>query len=162
MTRLFGEELRKSIEAEKQRRIETMNRRDECIANGETDEDDCFMSIRVESQAIDRCNMELEILKGDGLMDYDAIIDENGEEVSVYCFENKWRRTTYVGRGVFASSIRALLKKTGWTQRTIRVPVWVKFEAGSGGGMCAVYTGRYTYVRWHTNMVTGEYVGYPD
>ena len=130
MTRLFGEELRKSIEAEKQRLIETMNRRDERIANGETDEDDCFMSIRVESQAIDRCNMELEILKGDGLMDYDAIIDENGEEVSVYWFENKWRRTTYVGRGVFASSIRALLKKTGWTQRTIRVPVWVKFEAG--------------------------------
>lgn len=109
--KIFGEELRKSIEAEKQRYIDTMNRRDERIANGEVDEDDCFMSIRVESQAIDRCNMELEILKGDGLMNYDAIIDENGEEVSVHCFENKWRRTTYVGRGVFASSIRALLKK---------------------------------------------------
>ena len=92
--KIFGEELRKSIEAEKQRYIDTMNRRDERIANGEEDEDDCFMSIRVESQAIDRCNMELEILKGDGLMNYDAIIDENGEEVSVHCFENKWRRTT--------------------------------------------------------------------
>ena len=89
-------------------------------------------------------------------------VDENGEEVSVHWFENKWRRTTCVARGVFASSIKALLKKTGWTQKTIRVPVWVKFCAGSGSGMCAVYTGSYQQVRWHTNMVTGEYVGYPD
>ena len=162
MKRLFGAELAVSIEREMQKIREIQQERDERISRGETDYDDCFVSIMSDAQSLDRCRMELEILKGDWLMNYDAIIDENGEEVSVHCFENKWRRTTYVGRGVFASSIRALLKKTGWTQRTIRVPVWVKFEAGCGGGMCGVYTGRYTYVRWHTNMVTGEYVGYPD
>ena len=160
--KLYGEELKKRIEAEKQRTLEIMREREERINNFETDEDDCFMSIRVNSQNLDRCNLELGILNTDGLMDYDAIVDENGEEVAVHCFVNKWHKTSYVARGVFASSIKALLAKTGWTQKTIRVPVWVKFVGGSGGGMCSVYTGRYTCVRWHTNMVTGEYVGYPD
>lgn len=162
MKRLFGAELAASIEREMQRIREVQQERDERISRGETDYDDCFISIRSDAQALDRCRMELDILKGDGCVDFDAIIDENGDEVSVHWFENKWRKTTCVARGVFASSIKALLKKTGWTQKTIRVPVWVKFCAGSGGGMCSVYTGSYQQVRWHTNMVTGEYVGYPD
>lgn len=162
MGKLFGKELAESIKKRRQIYVESMQRREQRVANCETDYDDCFMSERVESQAIDECNKQLEILKGDGLMDYEAIVDENGEEVNVHCFENKWRSLSYVGRGVFASSINALLKKTGWKKKTIRVPVWTRFECGAGGGMCAVYSGYYTYCRWHTNMVTGEYFGYPN
>lgn len=162
MARLFGAELAASIEREIEHIHEIRKNRDERIRDGWTDEDDCFMSIRSETQTLDRCRMELEILKGDGCMDFEAVIDENGEEVYVHAFENKWGRTSYVGRGIFASSMDALLKKTGWTRKTIRVPVWTKFVSGCGGGMCAVYTGSYQCVRWHTNMVTGEYVGYPD
>lgn len=162
MSKVFGAELAKQILQRKERLIESMNERDKRINDGWTDYDDCFMSIRTESQSIHECDMQLEILKGDGLMDVEAIFDENGDEVNVHAFENKWRRTSYVGRGIFASSINALLKKTGWVKKTIRVPVWTKFYGGSGGGMCVVYTGSYSYVRWHTNMVTGEYVGYPD
>lgn len=135
--------------------------RNERIANCETDEDDCFMSARIDEQSLAKLKKQLAILETDGCMDYEAIVDGNGNEVNVHWFKNKWGGYSIVGRGVFASSEQALLKKTGWTKKTIRVPVWVDFVAGNGGGMCSAYTGGYKNVRWHTNMVTGEYVGYP-
>lgn len=161
MAQVFGEELKKQIEKDIARINEIQEERRKRIENCWVDDSDCFMSARVEDQTLRRHQMELEILKGDGCMDYEAIFDQDGVEVGVHEFMNQWRRISYVGRGIFASSIKALLKKTGWTKKTIRVPAWVKFDAGSGGGMCAVYTGRYIICRWHTNMVTGEYVGYP-
>lgn len=158
--KIYGEELRKSILDRKERNIAAMNRRAERIENWETDEEDCFMSQRVEENAVHECNMQLNILDGDGMMDFDAIFDGNGEEVCVRCVNTKYG-VAYVGRGIFASSIKALLKKTGWTPKTIRVPVWTKFCA-AGSGLYGVYCGSYERVRWHTNMKTGEYVGYPD
>lgn len=162
MAKVFGAELAKEIENDKQRTIEIMNRRDERINNWETDEDDCFLSIHSNQQNISACDMKLEILKGDGTMEIDAIFDENGIEVNVHSFPNKWGGYSLVGKGIFASSERALLKKTGWTTKKIKVPCWVKFCGGAGGGMCAVYSGSYQICRWHTNMVTGECVGFPD
>ena len=100
------------------------------------------------------------ILNGDGTMDFDAIIDENGKEVWVKYVNTRFGGA-YVGRGIFANSIKALLKKTGWHTETIKVPMWVKFTT-SGSGLCGVYQGEYQVVRWHTNMVTGEYVGFPE
>jgi hypothetical protein len=159
--KLYGEELKKSIEREIERIREIQADREKRIADGWTDYDDCFMSIRVEEQSIDRCRMELKILSGDGCMDYEAVFDKNGKEVHTHWFRNRWGGDTIVGNGVFASSEKALLKKTGWTKKTIRVPAWTKFSS-SGSGLCGVYSGSYTMVRWHTNMVTGEYVGYPE
>ena len=158
----YGIELAESIRERIRDTEEIQERRDKRIADGWTDEDDCFMSIRVEEQALANYRMQLKILDGDGLMDYEAIFDENGKEVRIHEFRNKWGGYSVVGRGVFASSEKALLKKTGWTKKTIRVPVWTKFYGGSGGGLCSVYGGSYQQCRWHTNMVTGEYVGYPE
>jgi hypothetical protein len=161
MAKLYGEELKASI-LETQKRIrERIADRQRRIDDCETDYDDCFISIHIDENALRECGMQLEILNGDGLMDFDAIVDENGNEVRIHYFENKWGKTNVVGNGVFASSLKALLKKTGWTEKTIRVPVWTKFRA-SGYGMGGVMSGSTERVRWHTNMVTGEYVGYPD
>ena len=159
--KLYGEELRASILKEKERLYETMARRQERIDNCETDYDDCFISIHVESDAIRACDMQLSILDGDGMMDYNVVVDENGTEVRIHEFQNKWGGWSVVGNGVFASSVKALLKKTGWTEKTIRVPAWTKF-CSSGRGMAGVMSGSTEVVRWHTNMKTGEYVGYPD
>ena len=157
--KLYGEELRKSIEASKARYLEAIEDRARRIANWETDEDDCFMSQRVEENAICECNMQLEILKGDGCMDWEAWFDGDKE---VNC---RWVKTRYgsalVYNGVFASSPKAMEKKTGLTRKTIRVPAWTKF-CSAGSGLYGVYAGSYQLVCWHTNMVTGEYVGYPD
>ena len=162
MTKVYGEELRQDILKRKQTLMDAIARREERIARWETDEDDCFLSQRVEEQGILECNMQLKILDTDGTEEWDVIVDENGDEVRTHWFMNKWGKDTIVGNGVFASSEAALLKKTGWKKVTIRVPVWTQFRAGAGGGMCGVYNGSYSVVRWHTNMVTGEYVGYPD
>lgn len=159
--KLYGEELKASILTHRQHLMDAMSRRQERIDNCETDYDDCFISIHVESDGIRACNMQLKILEGDGLMDYTAIVDKDGNEVRIHEFENKWGGWSVVGNGVFASSIKALLKKTGWAEKTIRVPAWTKF-CTSGRGMAGVMSGSTEVVRWHTNMVTGEYVGYPD
>ena len=161
MSKLFGEELKRSVIADRERIIKRMEDRQRRIDDCETDYDDCFISIHVDENALRECSMRLEILNGDGCMDYDVVVDENGNEVRVHWFENKWGKTNVVANGIFASSLSALLKKTGWKEKTIRVPAWTKF-VGHGTGMCGVMNGGVEVVRWHTNMVTGEYFGYPD
>lgn len=160
MAKVYGEELRKLILKQRETLQNAIDRRAERIANWETDEDDCFMSQRVEESAIRECNMQLRILDGDGLMDYEAYFDKDGNEVRVRYVNTRYGGA-YVWNGIFASSIRALLKKTGLTKKMIRVPVWTKF-CTPYSGMLGAYCGSYEEVRWHTNMVTGEYVGYPD
>ena len=159
--KLYGEELRASILETKKIMQARIDDRINRINNCETDMDECFISQHIEEDAIRECNMQLEILDGDGCWDWNVFVDENGKEVRVHCFTNKWGGDSYVANGVFASSIKALMKKTGIKETTIRVPVWTKFVS-SGSGMCGVYGGSTQVVRWHTNMVTGEYVGYPD
>lgn len=156
----YGNELREQVEAKRQRVYDIIDRREERIANCEYDWDDCFVSSHIDADQIRECNMQLEILKGDGTMPVEAVFDENGKEVNV-----RWVHTryggAYVGRGIFASSKQALCKKTGWTIKEINVPCWTKFVT-SGTGMAGVCSGHTEIVRWHTNMVTGEYVGYPE
>lgn len=160
--KLYGEKLAAAIRKEMediQKRIDSRSRR---ISDGTTDYEDCYMSHRHDEEELSACKEKLDILQGDGTMKEDAIFDEDGKEVRVHWFDNRWGGVSCVARGVYASSIPALLKKTGWTQKEIRVPVWMKWRAGVGGGLCAAYTGGYYRCRWHTNMVTGEYVGYPE
>lgn len=158
---LYGNDLKASILRSRDLTLASIANRNERIANWQTDEDDCFMSIRADQQALDKYSLELKILEGDGTEERDVIVDENGDEVRTHWFKNRWGRYTIVGRGIFAASENALLKKTGWTKTTKRVPVWVKF-CTSGTGLLGAYTGSWEVVRWHTNMVTGEYVGFPE
>ena len=160
MAKVYGAELAREIEAQKQRYITAIEDRQRRINNWETDEDDCFMSQRVEERGIHECNTRLEILKGDGTMPFEAVIDQEGNEVYVRNVHTRFG-WAYVGRGIFANSIKALCKKTGWHTEEIRVPVWTKLCSG-GSGLYGAYTASVECVRWHTNMVTGEYVGYPE
>ena len=160
MAKLYGEALKQSIIEARERTLRSQQERWDRIDKGWTDEDDCFMSMKGDQQALSNYEQQLEILEGDGMMDFEAVMDEQGNEVGI-----RWVNTKYgvkvVGRGIFASSLKALLKKTGWHTEMIRVPCWTKF-CTSASGLLGVYSGWYSTVRWHTNMVTGEYVGYPD
>lgn len=156
----YGSELRAEIEAKQQRVLDIMADRRARIANCEYDWDDCFVSSHLDDDQLRECCMQLEILKGNGTMEFEAVFDENGKEVNVRLVQTRYGGA-YVGRGIFASSKKALCKKTGWTMKTIEVPCWTKF-CTSGTGMAGVCSGSTRIVRWHTNMVTGEYVGYPE
>ena len=161
MAKVFGfelaEQIRKSIENRKQI-IADRNRR---ISNWETDEDDCFMSIKLDDEFLCEAEKQLKILATDGTQPFSVIVDNEGNVVRTHWFTNKWGGNTIVGNGVFASSVKALLKKTGWHEETRNYPVWTKFVP-NGTGLCGVYGGSYQTVRWHTNMVTGEYVGFDN
>lgn len=158
--KLYGEALAESIKKKMQRTQEAIDERQRHIDDCRYDLDDCFLSHHIDCDTISECKKQLKILEGDGTMEIEAVFDENGKEVNV-----RWVHTryggAYVGRGIFASSKEALLKKTGWTTKTIKVPCWTKF-CTNGTGMAGVCSGSTQIVRWHTNMKTGEYVGYPD
>lgn len=157
----YGPALAALVEQDKARYIEAIQNRAERIDKGWTDMDDCFLSQKLEETGISGCNMRLQILAGDGLMEVDALLDEAGNEVP-----SRWVHTKYgtalVCRGVFANSYEKLAKKTGLKLATIKVPCWVKRVSGSGGGLCAAYSSYDAIVRWPVNMVTGDYVGYPE
>ena len=159
-TKLFGNELIESIKKEIEHYEELIQNRAERIELGMTDMDDCFLSEKVEQSAITEAKMQLEILSGDGCEERDVVIDEDGEDVGA-----RWVQTRYgskvVARGIFANSIKALCKKTGWTEAKRRIPVWTKWIP-CGYGLAGAYSGYYAKVRWHTNMKTGEYVGFPE
>lgn len=160
MKKVFGKELAERIEKRLEYTYELIDERQRHIDECQYDWDDCFVSDHIDCDKIHECKMQLEILKGDGTMEIEAIFDESGKEVNV-----RWVRTryggAYVGRGIFASNKKALLKKTGWITKKINVPCWTKF-CTNGTGLAGICSGSTEIVRWHTNMVTGEYVGYPD
>ena len=159
MKKLYGTALKTSILNTKARLMAAIEDRQNRINNCETDMDDCFISERMERNGLVECDKQLEILSNDGLMDYDAIFDKDGNEIWVHWVNTRYGGA-YVGRGIFASSIKALLRKTGWTMKTIQVPCWTK-SVCHGSGLCGAFNSTIEIVRWHTNMVTGEYVGYP-
>ena len=161
MTQVYGKELAERIREDLNRTYEIIDDRNRRISDWQTDEDDCFFSIRMDEQSIEQCKMKLSILESDGTRPFTVVVDENGKIVKTHWFKNNWGGESIVGNGVFASSMRALLKKTGWHQEERNYPVWVKFVA-NGSGMFGAYTGSYQVVRWHTNMVTGEYVGFDN
>lgn len=99
MTKLYGAALAEQIRAERQRILDAMKRREIRIENGETDEDDCFLSMRSEEQNLRKCDMQLSILDTDGLMEFDGVFDADGKEVNVHPITNRWGKISYTGRG---------------------------------------------------------------
>ena len=154
MAKVYGADLLKCLDIE-----EATVRKSIAFLDTE-DIEECFVSRKNNKQSLSRINMERRILTNtDGTREFDIVVDNDGNEVRVTRFKNKWGKTSYVGNGVFASSMKALLKKTGWHMEVRRFPVWTKFVS-AGSGMCGAYNGYYIVDRYHTNMVTGEYVGY--
>ena len=158
--KLYGSDLMTKLANDRQRVLGIMAERNGRINEGLTDDNDCFMSIKMDKHQLREIEMQMEILAGDGLYEVKALFDEDGDEVAM-----RWVNTRYgtrvVADGVFAKTVEALVEKTGYELRTIKAPCWTKFMS-SGTGLCGAYTGYYVKTRWHTNMTTGEYVGYPN
>ena len=155
---VYGKELAAVLRADVERIKGILEDRQDRIDKGMTDMDDCFMSQRNNENSLQRLRMQLEILETDGLMEVDVVDLGDGEVEEPRWVETRWG-SKIVAHGVFAASLKALLKKTGWTLTPRLVPMWVKFYA-SGTGMAGAFNGSYQVCRWHTNMVTGEYFGF--
>ena len=77
------------LEAQIARTQAVMDERNERIAKGETDEDDCFISIKVNSDAIKEANMQIAIIKQGGTAWFDWYMDMDGNP----CTDARWVET---------------------------------------------------------------------
>ena len=84
---------------------------------------------------------------------FDAWFDQEGKEVDVKWVKTKYNKYALVGRGIFASSERALTKKTGWVMKKIQAPAWAKIVAG-GSGMYGAFNSSVSIYRISENKIT--------
>ena len=62
----YGEELIRELEAEIERYENQMSRRWDRINNGETDQEDCFVSMRVEERGRDLARDKIKLIQNGG------------------------------------------------------------------------------------------------
>jgi len=142
-------ELESEIEAQKKSQAERQAR----IDSWQTDIDDCFVSIRMSDINQRLSEARLHIVQNNGLATFDAWFDQEGKEVDVKWVKTKYNKYALVGRGIFASSERALTKKTGWVMKKIQAPAWAKIVAG-GSGMYGAFNSSVSIYRISENKIT--------
>lgn len=151
-----------SLEAEIARINKVIDSRNERIVNGETDEDDCFISIRVNENAIKEANLQIDIIKNGGTSWFDWYTDMN----NVPCVDARWVDTKFGGSMVVnfadgrtvwttAQTEKGLAKK-GLKKVEARFPVWTKTYC-HGSGMLGVFNSSVGTYRAELNRATGEY-----
>jgi hypothetical protein len=144
-------ELESEIEAQKKSQAERQAR----IDSWQTDIDDCFVSIRMNDINQRLSEARLHIVQNNGLATFNAWFDQEGKEVDVRWVKTRFGYNTYalVGRGIFASSEKALAKKTGWVMKKIQAPAWAKIVAG-GSGMYGAFNSSVSIYRISENKIT--------
>lgn len=158
----FGDELVRSLKETLASLKCIRNDRQGRIASGVTDIDDCFISDKCDEERMCEIREQIRIIENGGTMKSKTLFDKNGVEVRVYKAKTKYGLCVCCevdGKTVYSQSVEKLAVKSGFQFRTVEVPCWTKMES-SGSGMFGAYTATYQVVRWHTNMATGEYVGY--
>lgn len=156
----YGAELIAQLEAENVRLQAAREDRAQRVAAWQTDEDDCFLSERVEARTISTNRAKIDLLRRGGLAWFQEYVTTDGEPV-----EARWCDTRYGcrlrvvfpgGRVVWTSAetprglARLGLRKV-WAQR----PAWFAFRS-SASGLMGVYSGAYVLFPSDTNYATGE------
>ncbi len=165
----YGEELIKDLENEIKHYEEIMDRRWDRINDGQTDIDDCFMSMRCEERGRDLAKRKIELIRNGGcewFMEYATL---EGQLLNA-----KWCRCkSFTGYGTI-SKLRVEMPDgtVKWTQATTakglarigikrvlcKRPAWFKFSSGHSG-MLGVYTGEYITFPSEINYATGQQAG---
>ena len=151
-----------SLKADIARYQQCLDNRNERIARGETDEDDCFISIKVETDGIRAAEMKIKIIEAGGTDWFDWYTDLDG----VVCSDAHWVNTKYGyslvvnfadGRTIWTSATTEKgLARRGLKKISARFPVWVKSFC-NGSGMLGVFNSSVGKYRAELNRATGEY-----
>ena len=156
----YGQELIAELQKEIDLLTESQRRRAERINNWETDEEDCFMSMRCEERGVRNAQDKIDLIKRGGCAWFTEYATLDGKLVNA-----KWCNTR------FGSSLRAQMPDGSvvWTtadtprglaKHNLRKvsclrPAWYCFRS-SASGMLGVFSGSYVLFPSDVNYATGE------
>ena len=151
-----------SLEAKIARYREMIENRQRRINAGETDEDDCFISMKVEADGIETAQMEIDIIKNGGTGWFEWFTDLNGTPCTdanyvLTKFGYSWVVNFADGRTIWSSAQTAKgLARKGLIKVMGKFPAWVKSFC-NGSGLCGVLCSTVGTYRAELNRATGEY-----
>lgn len=156
----YGAELIASLNDEIERMKAAMDRRAERIANWETDEEDCFISERVESRTISVNRDKIRLIEDGGCAWFPEYSTLDGRIVKA-----KWCNTKFGyslraempdGKVVWTTAdTEKGLAKRGLKKVECKRPAWFAFKSPYSG-MMGVYSGDYVIFPSDVNYATGE------
>lgn len=156
----YGQELIEQLEREIEAYEEERAERERRIANWETDEDDCFISMRCTDRNEELARDKIALIKDGGCMWFSEYATLDGTLVKA-----RWCNTKYGyslraempdGTVVWTTADTAKgLAKRGLKKVECLRPAWFAFHS-SNSGMLGVYTGCYVPFPSDFNYATGE------
>jgi hypothetical protein len=157
---MYGAALITKLENEITTLQAAIDRRAERIANWETDEDDCFISERVESRGIQVAKNKIQLIKDGGCAWFTEYATLDGTVVKARWCDTKYgyslRAEMPDGKVVWttAHTTKGLAKK-GLKKVECKRPAWYAYKTPYGG-MMGVYAGSYELFPSNFNYATGE------
>jgi len=157
---MYGAALITKLENEITTLQAAIDRRAERIANWETDEDDCFISERVESRCIQVNKDKIQLIKDGGCAWFTEYATLDGTVVKAHWCDTKYgyslRAEMPDGKVVWTTAHTAKgLAKKGLKKVECKRPAWYAYKTPYGG-MMGVYVGSYELFPSNFNYATGE------
>ena len=156
---VYGEELIKRLEKEIADTQDTMKRRDERIARWETDEDDCFLSIRVEERSVDLAQRKIALIKKGGCEWFSEYATKDGVLVKANWCNTSWGSKLRIempdGSVVWSTGGNKSLAKKGLKRVLCLRPAWFAYKTPFKG-LYGAYCGGYETFPSERNYATGE------
>lgn len=156
----YGQELIKELEKDIERTQEVMRNRQERIDNWQTDEDDCFISMRVDSRGLQLAKDKIALIKDGGTAWFREYATLDGQLVDAHWCNTRYGTSLRVvmpdGSVIWTTSCtKKGLAKRGLKLVECKRAAWFAFHS-SNRGMLGVYTGSYVLFPSDVNYATGE------
>lgn len=156
----YGQELIKALEQSMENTQRCMDDRNRRIANWQTDEEDCFISIRCDEREMRLCRDKIALIKDGGTAWFTEYATLDGQLVNA-----RWCNTKYGfrlrvempdGEVIWTGSgTKQGLAKRGLKMVECKRPAWYAFKSPFKG-MYGVYCGSYELFPSDVNYATGE------
>ena len=165
----YVKNLLKSLKDSLKHNEESRKERWKRIGNGETDIDDCFVSMRVNEMSDQTIDSKIAILENKGLYEFDTLLDiktneDTGAKVVNGAYGLCWRLSDeYVektGCKQFISIAKkeSTYSKKGLKRGTVKLPAWVCRKSFGKGLVGALYQSETHIFRSNFNYWTGKEV----
>lgn len=157
----YGQELIEMLEKEVASYEAAMADRSRRIAEWQTDEDDCFISQRVDKRGLELAKDKIALIKDGGCMWFPEYATLDGTLINARWCNTKFgyslRAEMPDGSVVWTTAdTEKGLAKRGIKKVMCKRPAWFAFHS-SNSGMMGVYTGSYVPFPSDINYATGEY-----